>query len=91
VNRSNDCELISPYIKRILGIEDGILVGKDKLEHFWKIGIEKVPDLHLELLEIAESVDTLAIYYKSINHRKAIEIMFFNSMREINKVFVHYS
>ena len=88
---SDDCELRSTYIKRLLGIESSILKGKKQIKDFWKIGLSKVPDLHLELIDIAECVDTLAIYYNSVNGRKAIEIMFFNEKGEINKVFVHYN
>lgn len=88
---SGDCELRSPFIKKLLGIESGALHGKERIEEFWKLGLARNPDLHLELIDIAECVDTLAIYYKSIKDRKAIEIMFFNEKGEVNKVFVHYN
>ncbi len=55
------------------------------------MALRKVPYLHLELIDIAECVETLAIYYKSVNNKRAIEIMFFNEEGKINKVYVHYN
>ncbi len=88
---SDDCELASPYINKLLGNTRSILKGKETIRDFWKIALSKVPDLHLELIDIAECVETLAIYYKHLNGKRAIEIMFFNKEGKINKVFVHYN
>ncbi len=88
---SDDCELRSPYVKKLLGVESSLLKGKGPMRDFWKMALARVPDLHLELIEAAECVDTLAMYYMSVKGRKAIEIMFFNEKGEINKVFVHYN
>ncbi len=88
---SDDCELASPYIKKLFGHTTSILKGKEKIREFWAMALSKVPYLHLELIDIAECVETLAIYYKSVNNKRAIEIMFFNEEGKINKVYVHYN
>lgn len=75
---SDDCELHSPYIQKLLGGEQRVLIGKNKIWDFWQLGPEKAPSRKLELIDIAEGVETLAIYYTSIRGRHAIEIMFFN-------------
>jgi hypothetical protein len=88
---SDDCELSSPYVRTIIGIESGTLIGKINIRKFWELCLKKVPDLRLELIEIAEGIDTLSIYYESVNSKKAIETMYFNKNKEINKVLLHYT
>jgi len=87
---SDDCELMSPYINKLLGIKEGVLKGKGKIGEFWKMILGKLPELRLEMFDIAVCVNSLAIYY-SLSGRKIIEIMFLNDSGKINRVYVHYT
>ena len=80
----------SPMIKVALGEDSGALAGKASVRRYWQAALEKVPDLHFELVDYAAGVDSLAIYYKSVMNRMAIEIMFFDSEGKVQEVFAHY-
>lgn len=88
---SNDFEITSPMIKVALSIENGTLKGKEKIRSYWEAAFKNIPDLHFELKEVTESVGSIAIYYKSVLGKMAIEVMFFNEEGEVNKVVAHYT
>jgi ketosteroid isomerase-like protein len=88
---SDDVEITSPMIKLAAGIDAGHLRGKDRVADYWEKALKKIPDLHFELIDIAEGVDSIALYYKSVMNKKTVEVMFFNEEGEVNKVIAHYT
>jgi len=88
---SDDFEITTPMIKVALGIETGTLKGKDEIGNYWKTALKKFPDLHFELIEVTESIESIAIYYKSVLEKMAIEVMFFDEKGKVNRVIAHYS
>ena len=88
---SDDFEITTPMIKMALGIDTGTLKGKSRIKDYWEAALVKVPDLKFELKEVTESVESIAIYYKSILGKMAIEVMFFDEHGKVNKVIAHYT
>lgn len=88
---SEDVEVTTPMIKVALGIDDGTVHGKTAARRYWSAALEKVPDLHFVLVECTRSVDSMAIYYKSVMGKMAIEVMFFNDEGKVRKVIAHYN
>jgi len=88
---SDDFEITTPMIKVALGIETGKLKGKEKIRAYWEAAFKKAPDLHFELKDVAESIGSIAIYYKAVFGKMAIEAMFFDEQGKINKVVAHYN
>jgi ketosteroid isomerase-like protein len=88
---SEDCEVTTPMIKLVLGAETGTLAGKEAIRKYWDAAMKKIPDLKFELKEVAESMESIAICYKSNFGKMAIEVMFFNQNGKVNKAIVHYS
>ena len=88
---SDNVEITTPMIKIALDIETGTLKGKEKVRNYWKAAFQKVPDLHFELKEVAEGVGTIAIYYKSVLGKMAIEVMFLNEEGKISKAIANYT
>ncbi|WP_264564159.1 nuclear transport factor 2 family protein [Flavobacterium sp. N3904] len=88
---SEDIEITTPMIKLAGGIESGSLVGKKSVKDYWNKALTKFPDLHFELLEVTSSVNSVALYYKSIMNKMAIEVMFFNDKGLVNKMIAHYT
>lgn len=88
---SDDFEITTPMIKTLLGIETGTLRGKDKIKEYWEMALQKVPDLTFELIDVTVSVNSIAIYYKSVLDKKAIEVMFFDKNNKVNKILAHYT
>lgn len=88
---SDDIEITTPMIKMAGGINSGTLKGKKNVRDYWKKALNKIPNLHFELIDVTQSVDSIALYYKSVMNKKAIEVMFFNEQGEINKMIAHYT
>jgi ketosteroid isomerase-like protein len=88
---SEDVEITTPMIKMAAGIESGSLKGKEAVRDYWQKALHKIPDLHFELVETTVGVDSVALYYKSVMNKMAIEVMFFNEVGLINRMIAHYT
>ena len=94
---SDDFEITTPMIKMTLGGDTGTLKGKKAIGAYWQAALKKMPDLHFELIDVTEGVDSIAVYYKSVLDKLAVEVMFFDgdigadfSNKQVSKVVVHY-
>jgi len=88
---SDDIEITTPMIRLATGTGDGHLKGKESVAEYWNKALTKIPDLHFELIDVAEGVNSVALYYKSVMNKIAIEVMFFDDNGKVNKMFAHYS
>ena len=86
----DDVEIITPMIKMSLGVDTGSLVGKAAIANYWRAALEKMPDLHFELLDVCTGVNSIAVYYKSVMDKLAIEVMEFDDTGRVERVVVHY-
>lgn len=88
---SEDVEITTPMIKMALGNDSGSLKGKEAVGIYWRQALIKLPDLHFELIDVTISVDSIALYYKSVMNKNTIEVMFFNEDGKVNKIIAHYT
>ena len=88
---TDDFEITSPMIKVALGVDSGTLRGKDSVRRYWSAALEKVPDLHFELIEATASVGSIGIYYRAIMNKRAMEVMFFDERGKIARTVAHYT
>jgi ketosteroid isomerase-like protein len=88
---SDDLELTTPMIRVALNVDSGTLHGKENARHYWRAALQKVPDLRIELIETTQSVGSIAIYYKAVMNKRAIEVMFFNETGEVCRAIAHYT
>lgn len=88
---AEDVEITTPMIKMALGIDNGTLKGKANVADYWSKALQRLPDLHFELLDVTKSVDSVALYYKSVMGKKSIEVMYFNEENKVNKIIAHYT
>ncbi|QSW89114.1 nuclear transport factor 2 family protein [Flavobacterium endoglycinae] len=88
---SDDLEITTPMIKLAGGIESGSLSGKENVAAYWRKALSKFPDLKFELIDVTSGVNSVALYYKSIMDKKAVEVMFFNEEGLVNKMIAHYT
>lgn len=88
---SDDIEITTPMIKLAAGIESGSLKGKEQVAAYWKKALQKIPDLHFELIDVMEGVNSVALYYKSVMNKKAVEVMFFNDEGKVNRMYALYT
>lgn len=88
---SEDIEITTPMIKVAAGIDSGSLKGKENVREYWKRALEKIPDLHFELYEVTSGINSVALFYKSVMNKKAIEVMFFNEQGKVNIMYAFYT
>lgn len=88
---SDDIEITTPMIKLATGEDSGTLKGKDKVAEYWSTALNKLPELHFELIDITIGVNSIALYYKSVMNKKAIEVMYFNNQGKVDKMIAHYT
>ncbi|TDW51491.1 SnoaL-like protein [Flavobacterium sp. 270] len=88
---TDDLEITTPMIKLAGGIESGSLSGKENVKEYWAKALAKFPDLKFELIDVTSGVNSVALYYKSIMDKKAVEVMFFNENGLVNKMIAHYT
>lgn len=88
---ADNVEVTTPMIKIAMGIDSGTLQGKSSVRQYWQEAIKKVHDLRFELVESTVSIDSIAIYYKSVMNKMAIEVMFFDPHGKVSKVIAHYN
>jgi len=88
---SDDFEMTTPMIQRVLGIESGTLQGKEAVGDYWRAALQKIPDLKFTLIDVTCGVNSVSIYYESVMNKKAIETFFFQKNGKIFKAIATYS
>lgn len=87
---ADDFEITTPMIKVALGDDADTLRGKPAVRTYWAAALEKLPDLHFKLVDWALGCDSIALYYRSVLGRMAIEVMFFDNDGKVKRVVAHY-
>jgi hypothetical protein len=87
---ADEISFISPFIKKLNVSINGLINDKDSLEKYFKIAIEKYPDLKFELIYCLVGVNSVVLYYKSVNDLLSAEHMEFSSQGKVNRVVAHY-
>ena len=88
---TEDFEMSSPFIAQIAGEPSGTLKGKAAVGAYWKQALERLPELHFELVSVLTGVDSVVIYYKSAGGRLAAELFFFSPAGKVSKAAAHYA
>lgn len=87
---AEDIEVTTPMITLAAGGKESTLKGKEAVREYWKKALGKFPDLHFELIKSTAGVHSVALFYKSIMDKFAVEVMFFDDEEKINKMYAHY-
>ncbi len=61
----DDVVFTSPVAARALPGSEGVVRGKKALLAYWTLALERVPNLHFELLGVYAGVDTLVLNYRN--------------------------
>lgn len=88
---TDDIEITTPMIRMATGAASGTLKGKSAVEDYWRQALERLPDLHFELIEVTSGIDSIALYYKSVMNKMAVEVMFLNEAQQVYKMIAHYN
>lgn len=87
---ATDVEFTSPFVPALSGDPSGTLHGRERLTAYFQKGLQAYPDLHFDLIRILTGIDSLLLYYRSVNGMLAAEMMTVNGKGLIQAVRVHY-
>jgi len=89
---SDDFSIESPMALRLFPESNGVIAGKNHIRQYWKLGLEKIPDLKFEMIDVLAGVNTLTIYYlNTATGKRTVEVMSFDENKKVNKVIANYS
>ena len=88
---TDDFEMTTPMIQRLLGIESGTLKGKKAIGDYWRAALKKYPDLTFSIIEVTSGVDSVSIYYNAVLGKRAVETFFFNDKGLVYKALANYN
>lgn len=75
---ADDVVFRSPVAAELLEGCDGTVRGKDPLRAYFAAGLQRIPDLHFEVLEVYTGVDTIVINYRNQLGQRVNEILIFD-------------
>jgi ketosteroid isomerase-like protein len=82
---SDDSEMTSDKIPA-LGIDpSGTLQGKDRLRQYWRKGLDLLPNLHFNLIDVYVSPDSLVVFYQNERGAKICEYLRLNADGKIRQ------
>lgn len=86
----DDFEMSSPVIPVLVGEPSGKLRGKAAVGAYWAQALQKLPNLHFELVTVLAGMDSVTIYYKG--HRGlCAEVLHFGPAGQVRAAFAHYA
>lgn len=89
---TEDFTITTPMAVRLMPGSSGVVAGKENVRAYWKIGLERIPDLHFEMLDLLTGIDGLTIYYvNTATQKRSAEQFHFNSRQLVDQVVVHYT
>lgn len=87
---SENINFCSPVIQK-MGINTaGCINNKQELQGYFQKAFENYPDLHFELFHILEGVNSIVLFYKSVNNSLSAEYMELDQQGKVCKVSAHY-
>ena len=76
---TDDAEFASPVAAQLLPDSNGVLHGKAAIREYWTIGLQRIPDLRFEVIDVYVGVSILVINYR--NHVRGLvnEVLHLNA------------
>jgi len=87
---TDDFEMSSPFIVSFLGEPAGTLKGKLQVEAYWRLALERMPDLRFELHQVLAGAGTITLCYKSVPGMLSAEVLFIDANGKVYKALAHY-
>ncbi len=84
-------DFMSPKIQKIFNKPSGRITNKDELRNYFMLALKANPNLHFEPYHVLEGVNSVVLYYKSINNFLSAEFMELHGMDKIVTVRAHYT
>lgn len=88
---ADDVEFTSPFAVTLLGDPEGRIRGKEAVRAYFAKGLEMIPDLHFELLNVMVGVTSLTLFYQGVRGIPACEVVVFNGNGKVILSMAHYT
>jgi ketosteroid isomerase-like protein len=88
---ADDFQMTSPFIVKMMNESTGTIKGKAKVRVYWAQALERLPDLHFDLIEVLASVDSITIYYHAVLGKRAAEVLCFDDNGKVRRAIAHYN
>jgi ketosteroid isomerase-like protein len=88
---ADDFQMTSPFIATLMNESTGTLQGKETVRAYWAKALERIPDLHFDIIEVLASVDSITIYYHAVLGKRAAEVLFFAGDGKVRRAIAHYN
>jgi len=62
---ADDADFVSPVAAQLLPETQGILQGKAAIREYWTLGLQRIPDLHFEIVNVYAGLTTVVINYRN--------------------------
>ena len=87
---SREVVFTSPVAAQIVPESRGVIVGIDALRSYWATGLERIPDLHFDLVDVLHTVDGITILYRNQRDLLVAETVFFDADGLVARSFAAY-
>lgn len=88
---ADSIQFYSPFIPLLKFNETGVITNKDDLKKYFEIGLKTYPDLSFQFHDCFVGINTVVLYYTSVNGRIAAEVFELNEQGKAIKVYCNYS
>ena len=92
---SEDFTMTSPKIVTIAGDPSGTLHGKAAVRAYWGAGLQQLPELRFDLVQVLAGLNSLTLYYNSHTGQgrpdvMSAEMLLLNAEGKAIRGFAHY-
>jgi ketosteroid isomerase-like protein len=88
---AEDVSFVSPFVAALTGDESARIEGRAALREYFRLGLEAYPDLHFDLFTALPGASSIALHYRSVGGRLAIETMELDADGLVARSAAHYS
>jgi hypothetical protein len=86
-----DVVFSSPFAVTLEGVPDGTLRGLSELRRYFANGLRAFPELHFEPIAAFPGVSSIALHYRSVAGRDAIEVVELDARGRVRRATAHYA
>lgn len=87
----DDVSFVSAFAIDHAGAQDGVVRTVPALRRYFERAMAAYPDLRFEPIAALPGVDSVALHYRSVDGRQAIEVMELDARGRVQRATVHYS
>jgi hypothetical protein len=80
----------SPVAAQLVPASEGVIRGKDALRAYWAVGLERLPDLHFDLVQVLATCDGVTILYRNQRDQLVAETMLFGADELVTRGIAAY-